>query len=181
MLTVAQWSASPACTELEAVMMDWSAKLFGLSPAFLNTSGVGGGVLQVRRLTSPSLRVFSTDAAQTTASDSCLVAVVAARARYMRAHPDAALQQLVLYTTTQTHSLGAKAALVLGLACRALVVHLEDNFALRGNALEAAIKEDLEAGRKPFCLSERFSGFPCAHTLNDALKSAPSARRPLAP
>jgi aromatic-L-amino-acid decarboxylase len=28
-------------------MMDWSAKLFGLSDAFLNTSGVGGGVLQV--------------------------------------------------------------------------------------------------------------------------------------
>lgn len=28
-------------------MMDWSAKLFGLSDAFLNTSGVGGGVMLV--------------------------------------------------------------------------------------------------------------------------------------
>jgi hypothetical protein len=28
--------------------MDWSARLFGLSGSFLNTTGVGGGVLQVR-------------------------------------------------------------------------------------------------------------------------------------
>lgn len=42
-----QWLASPACTELEAVMMDWSAKLLGLSPAFLNESAVGGGVMMV--------------------------------------------------------------------------------------------------------------------------------------
>lgn len=27
--------------------MDWAAQLFGLSPAFLNASGVGGGVIQV--------------------------------------------------------------------------------------------------------------------------------------
>jgi hypothetical protein len=27
--------------------MDWSAKLFGLSDSFYNTSGVGGGVFQV--------------------------------------------------------------------------------------------------------------------------------------
>lgn len=33
-------------------MMDWSAQLFGLSEAFFNTSGVGGGVLQVRPLFS---------------------------------------------------------------------------------------------------------------------------------
>jgi aromatic-L-amino-acid decarboxylase len=55
------WSASPACTELEAVMMDWSARLLGLDPAFYNTSGVGGGVIQ------------------STATDSALVACVAAR------------------------------------------------------------------------------------------------------
>lgn len=42
-----QWDCSPACTELEAVVMDWSAKLFGLDEIFLNEKGVGGGVLQV--------------------------------------------------------------------------------------------------------------------------------------
>lgn len=43
-----KWSSSPACTELEAVVMDWSAKLFGLADHFLNSSETGGGVIQVR-------------------------------------------------------------------------------------------------------------------------------------
>jgi Pyridoxal-dependent decarboxylase conserved domain len=42
-----KWNSSPACTELEAIVMDWAAQLLGLSPAFLNASGVGGGSIQV--------------------------------------------------------------------------------------------------------------------------------------
>jgi aromatic-L-amino-acid/L-tryptophan decarboxylase len=42
-----QWVCSPASTELEAIIMDWAAKLFGLDDKFLTSSGVGGGVLQV--------------------------------------------------------------------------------------------------------------------------------------
>lgn len=45
-----QWLASPACTELEAIVMDWAANLLGLSSAFKNSSGIGGGSIQVRRL-----------------------------------------------------------------------------------------------------------------------------------
>jgi aromatic-L-amino-acid decarboxylase len=75
----------------------------------------------------------------------------------MRANPDAKHEQLVLYTTTQTHSLGKKAALVLGLSCRALQVDSKDDFALRGTALAAALKDDLDAGRRVFCLSKRAS------------------------
>jgi glutamate/tyrosine decarboxylase-like PLP-dependent enzyme len=44
----AQWFASPACTELEAVVMDWAAKMFGLDGVFWNANEVGGGVIQVR-------------------------------------------------------------------------------------------------------------------------------------
>jgi len=47
-----QWVCSPASTELEAIIMDWSAKLFGLDDKFLTSSGVGGGVLQVGFLCS---------------------------------------------------------------------------------------------------------------------------------
>ena len=43
-----QWFASPACTELEAVVMDWAAKMFGLHRVFWNVNKVGGGVMQVR-------------------------------------------------------------------------------------------------------------------------------------
>lgn len=30
--------------------MDWAAKLFGLGDQFLNSAGIGGGVIQVRAL-----------------------------------------------------------------------------------------------------------------------------------
>lgn len=116
--------------------MDWAAKLLGLSPAFHNASGIGGGCIQ------------------TTASDSVLVAVVAARSLYQRNHPDVKIEDLVIYTTTQTHSLGAKAALVLGLQVRSLEVKAEDDFALRAAGLREVLEEDERTGRKPFILSE---------------------------
>ncbi|KAF8638057.1 hypothetical protein AX16_010689 [Volvariella volvacea WC 439] len=128
------WACSPACTELEVIVMDWAARLLGLGPAFQNSSGVGGGAIQ------------------TTASESALIAVVAARSLYTRRHPDAKLDKLVIYTTTQTHSLGLKAGLVLGLEVRALEVATEDRFSLRGDTLRQALEEDLAAGKKPFIL-----------------------------
>lgn len=43
-------AASPACTELEMVMMDWLGKMLQLPDAFLvERGGEGGGVIQVRR------------------------------------------------------------------------------------------------------------------------------------
>ena len=39
--------SSPACTELEVVMMDWLAKLLKLPEQFMS-GGKGGGVIQVR-------------------------------------------------------------------------------------------------------------------------------------
>lgn len=41
------WIASPACTELEVVMMDWLAKMLNLPDFYLASSGgLGGGVIQ---------------------------------------------------------------------------------------------------------------------------------------
>jgi aromatic-L-amino-acid/L-tryptophan decarboxylase len=116
--------------------MDWAAKLLGLSPAFYNSSEVGGGAIQ------------------TTASDSVLVAVVAARSRYQKKHPTVKIEDLVLYTTTQTHALGKKAALILGLRIHALDVQSQDKFGLRGDKLRETLTQDLRAGRHPFAFSE---------------------------
>lgn len=56
------WIASPACTELEVVMMDWLAKMLQLPDFYLASSGgAGGGVIQG------------------TASEATLVALLAAR------------------------------------------------------------------------------------------------------
>ena len=42
------WIASPACTELEMVMMDWLGKMLQLPEEFLFSGpGRGGGVIQV--------------------------------------------------------------------------------------------------------------------------------------
>lgn len=41
------WNCSPSVTELEILMMDWIAKMLGLSDAFWSTSpsGTGGGII----------------------------------------------------------------------------------------------------------------------------------------
>ncbi|KAG9002953.1 hypothetical protein FRB90_011276 [Tulasnella sp. 427] len=128
------WLCSPAATELEAITMDWAAKLFGLDPVFMASSLKGGGVIQA------------------TASDSCLTAVVAARSRFSKLHPETHLQNLVIYGTTMTHSLGAKAALILGLSFRALEVSRDDAYGLRGETLRKAMEEDRAVGKIPFIL-----------------------------
>ena len=44
------WAASPACTELETLMLDWMGKMIELPKDFLfsESGGRGGGVIQVR-------------------------------------------------------------------------------------------------------------------------------------
>lgn len=43
------WISSPACTELEMIMMNWLGKLLGLPKQFLSSNeGFGGGVIQVK-------------------------------------------------------------------------------------------------------------------------------------
>lgn len=80
--------------------------------------------------------------------------MVAARSRYTRLHPNVPLEDLVIYGTTMTHSLGSKAALILGLSFRALEVMKEDEFGLRGQVLRQALEEDKAKGKHPFIFSK---------------------------
>jgi aromatic-L-amino-acid/L-tryptophan decarboxylase len=84
------------------------------------------------------------------------VAIVAARSLYKKNHPDTKLEDMVIYTSTQTHSLGSKGGLVLGIKVRAIEVSYDDQFALRGEALRDALVEDAKIGLKPFILSNVF-------------------------
>lgn len=63
-----------------------------------------------------------------------------------------ATSRLVMYGTTQTHSIGIKAAMVLGLAFRALDVYAKDGYNLRGEVLRRALQEDTAKGLVPFML-----------------------------
>ena len=80
---------------------------------------------------------------------------MAARSVFVKQHPHIKHEDLVIYTTTQTHSLGQKAGLILGVRCRALEVTVEDNFALRGSTLLTALEEDSKRGKHPFIIGEK--------------------------
>jgi aromatic-L-amino-acid/L-tryptophan decarboxylase len=123
------WQTGPACTEVETRMLDWMVDLLGLPDRF-RSSGEGGGTIA------------------DSASDATLCAVVAARERSLRAGAD--LADLVVYGSTQSHSSLEKGARVAGLQPDAVrLVDVDGTFALRPDALAAAVAEDRAAGRVP--------------------------------
>ncbi|XP_043276522.1 aromatic-L-amino-acid decarboxylase [Venturia canescens] len=133
------WIASPACTELEVVMLDWLGKMLDLPNEFLACSGgKGGGVIQG------------------TASEATLVALLGAKARKLHEvkeeHPDwkepEIIGKLVAYGSCQAHSSVERAGLLGGVQFRLLPVDSKNK--LRGETLAEAIREDREKGLIPF-------------------------------
>ena len=106
------WLTSPACTELEAHVLDWLVDLLGL-PARFKTTGSGGGVLQ------------------DSASSATLCALLAARERSsgftarMRGTPP----DLIAYCSTETHSSMDKAISIAGIGLRRQALQLQRNAA----------------------------------------------------
>jgi aromatic-L-amino-acid decarboxylase len=124
------WQSSPALTELEEVATDWLRQMLGLAPAWQ-------GVIQ------------------DTASTSTLVALLCARERttgysFARAGLQGEPRPLVVYASAHSHSSVDKAALLAGFG-REHVRHVacDAAYAIRPDALEAAIAADLAAGRVP--------------------------------
>lgn len=117
---------------------------------------------------------------QGSASESCLTVCIAARERYLRMHPTTPSSELVILATSQTHSLAAKAALILGLDFHAVETRKENDWALRGSDLEEALAELQSKGKKPFILS----AFPeqlaetCKRVLTSSSGQSPRWDRP---
>src|SRR5215208_672493 len=126
------WRTSPAATELEEVALGWLRDLIGLPPSF-------EGVIY------------------DTASVSTLHALAAAREV---AVPDVRERGLVggvgpprVYCSEHTHSSIDKAVLTLGLGLEAIRrIPVDERFAMRADALRAAIAEDRAAGRLPIAV-----------------------------
>lgn len=128
------WSTSPACTELETRVLDWLVPALGLPAKFLST-GKGGGVIQ------------------DTASSATLVALLAARERAtgFASNKQGCTGRLIAYCSTQTHSSMEKAAKIAGIGSDNLRhIEVDDNFAMRPEALSRQIAEDAAAGLLPF-------------------------------
>ncbi|XP_046457976.1 histidine decarboxylase-like [Daphnia pulex] len=134
------WASSPACTELESLVMDWLGKMIGLPSEFLHarSDSLGGGVIQ------------------TTASESTFVALLAGRTeairRYKIQYPDLEdaeiNSRLVGYCSDQAHSSVEKAGLI-GLV-KLRYIESDDELSMRGDTLATAIAQDREKGLIPF-------------------------------
>ncbi|XP_060823214.1 histidine decarboxylase isoform X3 [Bombus pascuorum] len=134
------WASSPACTELETIVMNWLGKMIGLPDKFLHCPGGsgGGGVIQ------------------TTASEATLVCLLAARTRAIRdvqqnepdRFPAEINSRLVAYCSDQAHSSVEKAGLI-GLV-RMKYIESDNELSMRGEALLEAITHDRAAGLLPF-------------------------------
>jgi aromatic-L-amino-acid/L-tryptophan decarboxylase len=130
------WETSPACTELETLVMDWLGELIGLPERF-HSSGDGGGVIQ------------------DSASSAAICALMAARERATGgSHTAAGIdRELIAYGTSESHSSIEKAVRITGLGTdNYRRVDVDENFAMRADALEKAIAADREAGATPCCV-----------------------------
>ncbi len=125
------WQSAPALTEVEEVVCRWLADLTGVPPTWVGSI-------------------------QDTASTSCLVALLAARERAtgyglaaggLQAEP----APLVVYASPHAHSSVEKAALLAGFGRDNLrLVDVDPvTYAMRPDALRAAMQADADAGRRP--------------------------------
>ncbi len=131
------WLTSPACTELETHVMDWLVDMMGL-PGKFKSSASGGGVIQ------------------DTASTAALTALLAGRERATNFASNArgCDGRLVAYTSTQAHSSLEKAARIAGIGQENLrLIDVDENFAMRPEALAQQIQADRQDGLTPCFVS----------------------------
>ncbi|MGZ4679194.1 MAG: pyridoxal-dependent decarboxylase, partial [Ilumatobacteraceae bacterium] len=129
------WVTSPACTEVETLMMDWMHELLGLPERFRSTSATGGGVIHG------------------SASEATLASILAARWRITNGsvNRDGDTSRLVAYATSQAHSSIEKGLRIAGIGTdRLRVVPHDEAFAMRPDALAQLIADDRAAGLRPF-------------------------------
>ncbi|XP_064409322.1 aromatic-L-amino-acid decarboxylase-like isoform X2 [Latimeria chalumnae] len=132
-------ASSPACTELEIVMLDWLGKMINLPEQFLACSNRGGG-----------------GAIMGTACEATLVSLLASRTKAIRQrqaeNPNLKeaeiMGRLVAYTSEQAHCSVERASLIGGVKMK--MIPSDEKFAARGEALRKAVEDDKAAGLIPF-------------------------------
>jgi glutamate/tyrosine decarboxylase-like PLP-dependent enzyme len=139
-----QWSANPAATELECVVMDWIMRMLHApedSP-FLHQSREGGGIIQ------------------NTAGEAMAVVMVAARVhRHRQDHGELPWEDLywqdssslVVYMSDQTHFSGPKAVRVAGMRLHKIAARKlpHGNYGITADDVRQAMAEDRARGLKP--------------------------------
>ncbi len=125
------WSTSPACTELETLMLDWMVEISGL-PEHFHSSQSGGGVIQ------------------DSASSAALCAAVAAREKALATHPGQDLSNLIVYISEHTHSSAEKSLHIAGFRREQIRrLQVDTTFAIRTENFAEQVQHDLNAGHIP--------------------------------
>jgi aromatic-L-amino-acid decarboxylase len=128
------WATSPACTEVETLVMDWLVEMLGLPAGFRSTSS-GGGVMQ------------------DTASTATLVALIAAREQATggganRGGVDGG--RLTVYASSQAHSSVEKDVRIAGIGSDNLrLVDVDGSYAMRPEHLRELIRSDRASAKTP--------------------------------
>ena len=123
------WQTSPAATEMETRVLGWLRQIIGLPPGF-------AGVIQ--------------DSASS--ATLCAILVARERATGWKTNEEGLGNQpgLVFYASEQAHSSIEKAIKIAGLGRRHLrMIPTNEEFALRPDCLEAAVREDRARGLMP--------------------------------
>ncbi|PSN56849.1 Tyrosine decarboxylase [Blattella germanica] len=160
------WAASPVCTELETVVLDWFGKAIGLPDDFIASSegSKGGGVIQ------------------SSASECILVSMLAARTQAIqnlkKENPDmedsAFLPRLVAYCSEEAHSCVEKAAMICLVKLR--ILEPDEKCCLRGLTLQEAMEEDVAQGLVPFFVSTTLGSTSCC-SFDNLLEIGPVCKR----
>ena len=134
------WATSPACTEVETLVLDWLVEMLDL-PTKFTSAQTGGGVIQ------------------DSASSATLCAMLAARERVLKRSvtPESKAGQaelLVAYASEEAHSSVEKGLRIIGLSSRKLrKIPADGDFAMDAALLGEAVQKDLENGLIPFFVS----------------------------
>jgi len=124
------WKTSPAATELEQVVLDWLRQLFDFPKSFFGTIHDSASTSTLCALVAAREAILELDVRQKGLSDA---------------------PPLCVYISDQTHSSVEKAAIIIGVGQDYVrTIPSNDDFQMDVDALESAIKTDVEAGYRPF-------------------------------
>ena len=140
------WATSPACTEVEARVVEWLRLLLGLPDRF-SIDGSGGGVIQ------------------DSASSATLLAMLAAREKVgdgsVREH-GVGNHRLVSYVSELAHSSFERAAMIAGLGRLSVrKVPTNDALGIDAQSLDRMIQRDKVEGLKPFFVGATIGTTAC--------------------
>src|SRR5215471_5538301 len=123
------WKTSPAIAELEQVTLDWLRQWMGLAEGWFGI-------------------VYDTASTSSMHAIACAREMVAPEARV-----DGSTPNLTLYTSEQSHSSIEKDAIATGIGQgNVRKVPVDAEFRMRPDALAAMVRQDVAAGKRPFCV-----------------------------